>query len=67
MPDLDASTRAGGRRVQLLTAASTWQALHDYWDMDGSEAAETAALAIELLLEGRARRRGTEGQPEDPS
>jgi hypothetical protein len=40
----------------LLTAAATWQTLHDYWDMDGEEAGETAALAIELLLAGaRAR------------
>jgi AcrR family transcriptional regulator len=42
--------------LQLLTAASTWQALRDYWNMDGAEAAETAVLASELLLEGaRAR------------
>ncbi len=42
--------------LQLLTAAATWQALRDYWDMDGTEAAEAAALAIEFLLEGaRAR------------
>ncbi len=38
--------------LQLLTSAATWQTLHDYWDMDGEEAGETAALAIELLLEG---------------
>lgn len=43
--------------LQLLTAASTWQALRDYWGMDGAEAAETAVLASELLLDGvRARR-----------
>lgn len=42
--------------LQLLTAASTWQALRDYWNMSGAEAAETAVLASELLLEGaRAR------------
>ncbi len=49
-------TRTNAKRVaatvQLLTAATTWQALHDYWEMDGREAGETAALAIELLLEG---------------
>lgn len=38
--------------VQLLTAAATWQTLRDYWDMDGAEAGETAALALDLLLEG---------------
>jgi AcrR family transcriptional regulator len=50
--------------LQLLSSASTWQALRDYWDMDGAEAAEAAALAVELLTLGarekakRARRRG---------
>lgn len=38
--------------LQLLTAASTWQALRDYWNMDGAEAAETVVLASELMLEG---------------
>ena len=38
--------------VQLLTAAATWQSMRDYWDMNGEEAAETAVLAIELLLSG---------------
>jgi AcrR family transcriptional regulator len=42
--------------VQLLTAAATWQTLRDYWGMDGGEAGETAALALELVLDGaRAR------------
>jgi hypothetical protein len=49
-------TRTNAKRVaatvQLLTSATTWQALHDYWEMDGREAGETAALAIELVLEG---------------
>jgi AcrR family transcriptional regulator len=56
-PGLDrASTRRVAATVQLLTTAATWQTLRDYWDMDGNEAAETAALAIELILEGaRAR------------
>lgn len=52
-PQLD---RAAARRVaaalQILTTAATWQTLRDYWDMDGREAGETAALAIELLLAG---------------
>ena len=38
--------------LQLLTSAAAWQTLHDYWDMDGEEAGETAALAVELLLAG---------------
>lgn len=38
--------------VQLLSSATAWQALRDYWEMDGPEAAEAAALAIELLLSG---------------
>jgi AcrR family transcriptional regulator len=56
-PGLDrTSTRRVAATVQLLTTAATWQTLRDYWDMDGNEAAETVALAIELILEGaRAR------------
>lgn len=38
--------------VQLLTTASAWQTLHDYFDMDGDEAAEASALAIQLILSG---------------
>jgi AcrR family transcriptional regulator len=52
-PGLDPTDR---RRVaavvQLLTAAATWQTLRDYWGMDGTEAGETAALALELVLDG---------------
>jgi AcrR family transcriptional regulator len=52
-PRLDAKdTRRLAAVLQLLTQAATWQALRDYWDMDGAEAAETAALAIDLLLTG---------------
>jgi AcrR family transcriptional regulator len=52
-PDLDrASTRRVAAILQLLTTAATWQTLRDYWDMDGEEAGETAALAIELLFAG---------------
>ena len=38
--------------VQLLSSATAWQSLRDYWEMDGAEAAEAAALAIELVLAG---------------
>jgi AcrR family transcriptional regulator len=48
--------------LQLLTSAASWQTLHDYWDMDGKEAGETAALAIELLLAGARAR--NQRQPE---
>jgi hypothetical protein len=47
--------------VQLLGQAATWHALREYWDMDGAEAAEAAAQAIELLLEG-ARSRGSKSK-----
>ena len=54
--EVDGLDRASARRLaallQLLTAAATWQTLRDYWDMTGEEAAESAALAIELLLAG---------------
>jgi AcrR family transcriptional regulator len=52
-PGLDpASARRVAAAVQLLTAAATWKTLRDYWDMDGAEAAEAAALALDLLLDG---------------
>jgi len=55
-PDLDpARARRVAAAVQLLTTAAAWQTLRDYWDMDGEEAAETAALAVELLLDGARR------------
>ncbi len=56
-PQLDrVATRRAAAALQALTAAATWQTLRDYWDMDGTEAAEAAAFAIELLLAGaRAR------------
>jgi AcrR family transcriptional regulator len=58
--EVAALDRTTARRIaavlQLLTAAGTWQTLRDYWDMSGEEAAESSALAIELMLEGaRAR------------
>ena len=46
--------------MQLLTTAATWNTLRDYWDMDGAEAAETAALAVELLLDGARARAATD-------
>lgn len=56
-PGLDETTR---RRVaavvQLLSSSTAWQALRDYWDLDGAEAAEASALAIELLLDAARRR-----------
>jgi AcrR family transcriptional regulator len=57
-PDLDeVTTRRLAAVVQLLSSASAWQALHDYWQLDGAEAAETAALAIEMLLTAAGGRR----------
>ena len=47
-----ARTRRLAAVLQLLSQAATWHALREYWDMDGAEAAEAAALAIELLLAG---------------
>ena len=38
--------------TQLMATASSWQTLRDYWDMDGDEAAEAVALAIELIFDG---------------
>ena len=42
--------------VQLLTSAAAWQTLRDYWEMDGAEAANAVALALDLLLDGAAAR-----------
>ena len=44
--------RRAAAAVQLLISAAAWQALGDYWDLDGAEAAETAATAIELIVAG---------------
>ena len=38
--------------IQLLTSAAAWQTLRDFWEMDGNEAAEAVAVAIDLLLAG---------------
>jgi len=63
VPGLDRSTRERvAAAIQVMTVAATWQSLHEYWDLDGPEAGETSALAIELLLEAartRARRTST--------
>jgi AcrR family transcriptional regulator len=62
-PDLDPAMRHRvAAAVQVLTVAATWQSLHEYWDLDGAEAAETSALAIELILEA-ARARSHDPQP----
>jgi AcrR family transcriptional regulator len=53
VPGLDRATRERvAAAVQILTVAATWQSLREYWDLDGPAAAETSALAIELLLDG---------------
>lgn len=53
--------------AQLLTSAATWQALRDYWGMDGAEAAEAAALALDLLVDGaRARAARAPDRPDRP-
>lgn len=61
-PGLDDPTRRRTAAVvQLLTSAATWQTLRDYWDMDGTEAADTAAVALAMLLDG-ARHEATKTQ-----
>ena len=54
-----AEQRRTAAAIQILTTASTWQALRDHWEMDGAEAGETAAHAIALLLEGARARHDT--------
>lgn len=62
VPGLDRTTeRRLAALVHVLGTASTWQTLHDYWEMDGDEAGEAAALAIELLLQG-ARAKARKGK-----
>jgi AcrR family transcriptional regulator len=61
---LDAtSARRVAAVLQLLTSASTWQALRDHWDMDGAEAAEASVLAAELMLEAARARSKPGGRP----
>jgi AcrR family transcriptional regulator len=53
VPTLDPTSRTRiAAVVQVLMSAGTWQALRDHWDLDGAEAAEAVALAIDVLLDG---------------
>jgi len=45
-------TRQVAAIVQILTTASTWQTLRDYWDMDGEQAADAVTTAVQLILKG---------------
>ncbi len=36
--------------VQVLGTAAVWQALRDFWAMDGAEAGDAVATVIDLLL-----------------
>ena len=50
-PDLDPTTaRPVAAVVQVLGTAAVWQALRDFWDMDGDEAAAAVTTAIDILL-----------------
>jgi AcrR family transcriptional regulator len=50
-PSLDAATtRQLAAVVQVLATAAVWQALRDFWDMDGDEAAAAVTTAITRLL-----------------
>ena len=50
-PELDPTTaRCVAAVVQVLGTAAVWQALHDFWDMDGDEAAAAVTTAIDILL-----------------
>lgn len=50
-PDLDAE-RAGqvAAVVQVLGTAPVWQAFRDFWEWDGTTAADAVATVVELLL-----------------
>ena len=63
-PGLDgASQRRVAAVVQLLTSATAWQGLREYWGLDGKEAAEASALALELMLAGARARPGRSARP----
>ena len=50
-PTLDRATRRQvAAVVQVLGTAAVWQALRDFWAMDGEEAGEAVATVIELLF-----------------
>jgi AcrR family transcriptional regulator len=52
-PDLEAAaTRRLAAVIQVLGTAAVWQALRDFWDMDGAEAAAAVTTAIDRLLGG---------------
>jgi hypothetical protein len=57
VPDANPTTmRRLAAVVQLLTSASAWQTMRDYWDLDGAEAAEASAIAINRLLAAATRK-----------
>ena len=50
-PDLDDDTaRQLAAIVQVLGTAAVWQALRDFWDLDGAAAAAAVTTAIDRLL-----------------
>jgi AcrR family transcriptional regulator len=50
-PELDrATTHRLAAVVQVLGTAAVWQALRDFWGMDGDEAAAAVTTAIDILL-----------------
>ena len=52
-PDLDPDpARHVAAVVQVLGTAAVWQALRDFWDMDGDEAAAAVTTVIDILLSG---------------
>ncbi len=52
-PGLDPVRRhRAAAATQLLFSAAAWEVLRDYWDMDGEEAAATAALALTAMYDG---------------
>jgi AcrR family transcriptional regulator len=56
-PALDVTTRRQVAAViQVLGTAAVWQALRDFWDMDGEAAGEAVVTAVELLLDAAAER-----------
>lgn len=63
VPGLDEeTTRRLAAAVDLFTTAGTWRSLRDYWGVDGAEAAEIAATAIELLLAGARAHTGSRSE-----
>jgi len=53
-PTLDEATlRRRAAVLQLLNSAFAWEAMRNFWDLDGKEAGEACAEAIEILLTPR--------------